>query len=113
MSNRAACFLKLGQGAECVSDCTLGLTTIQREEDIIKDEVKRDDGQSATRLKQKQKLLARRGAALVNLVGDIEAGARDYEAALALDPDNEGLRLDLDRVKTLLQPAEPLSTAVS
>ncbi|KAJ3304171.1 Dynein assembly factor 4, axonemal [Kappamyces sp. JEL0829] len=113
MSNRAACFLKLGQGAECVSDCTLGLTTIQREEDIIKDEVKRDDGQSATRLKQKQKLLARRGAALVNLIGDIEAGARDYEAALALDPDNEGLRLDLDRVKTLLQPAEPLSTTVS
>ena len=53
-------------------------------------------------MKQKQKLLARRGAAMINLKGDIHGGIKDYEDALALDPSNEGLQSDLEKVKALL-----------
>ena len=74
MANRAACYLKLGDADKCIADCTLGLTTIEREEDIINNEIKQDDGNSLIRMKQKQKLLARRGAALINLKGDLPTG---------------------------------------
>lgn len=100
ISNRAACHLKLGDGAKCVEDCTLGLETIKREEDMLKDEIKQDDGGDEVRRKNKMKLFVRRGTSFVNLLGAVEDGIADYVSALALDPENSALSSDLDSLRS-------------
>jgi hypothetical protein len=75
-----------------------GLELIQREEDIIKDELKHDDGQSETRMKLKCKLLARLGTCYCNL-GTMDKGLEKYQEACELDPQNVLLQKDLEALK--------------
>ena len=72
---------------------------IQREEDILKDELKQqDDGHSHTRMKLKCKMLARLGTCYCTM-GTMDKGLEKYEEACRLDPDNELLLQDLASVK--------------
>jgi tetratricopeptide (TPR) repeat protein len=98
-SNRAAAYLKLENFDMCVQDCLAGLELIQREEDIIKDELKQDDGQNETRRQLKCKLLVRLGTCYCQM-GTMDQGLQHYEKAVALDPQNESLAQDLNALRS-------------
>ena len=95
--------MKLEEPSKCILDCSKGLETIEREEEIIKNEIKQDDGCTDQRRKQKIKLFVRRGAAYAHLPSSNEAdmalAIKDYESALALEPDNQSIKLDLESLK--------------
>ncbi len=95
----------MGEAQKCIDDCSLGLNIIDREEQVLKDEIKQDDGLGDTRRKFKTKFLARRGAAYANYLKQTTLGVQDYEKALGLDPSNEGLITDLESLKSQMAPA--------
>ncbi|KAI8914622.1 hypothetical protein EDD86DRAFT_199728, partial [Gorgonomyces haynaldii] len=99
LSNRAACWLKMENLVACVQDCTNGLSMIDQEQDILKNEFKQDDGFSQERDKSRLKLLVRRGAAF-KLIGKQQEAIQDYELALQMDPTNETLLRDLETMRS-------------
>ncbi|KAJ3315132.1 Dynein assembly factor 4, axonemal [Boothiomyces sp. JEL0838] len=103
LSNRAACYLKKQELENCIKDCTRALELVEREETIIKDELKKDDGLSNDRLAIKVKLYARRGSAYS--VNDLKKGLEDYESALKIDPQNTKIQQDVDQLRNMLNKA--------
>ncbi|KAJ3324462.1 Dynein assembly factor 4, axonemal [Boothiomyces sp. JEL0866] len=93
LSNRAACYLKKQDLENCIKDCTRALELVEREETIIKDELKKDDGLANERLSIKVKLYARRGSA--HSASDLKKGLGDYELALKIDPGNSKIQEDI------------------
>lgn len=85
LSNRAATYLQLNRLTECVADCTSGIEEIEREELILKDEIKQLDGNEEERRVLKVKMLVRRAAALG------ADGLTDLKLALLLDASIQGL----------------------
>ncbi|KAJ8323797.1 hypothetical protein O5D80_007682 [Batrachochytrium dendrobatidis] len=108
-ANRAACFLHLSNATDCISDCTIALGLISKEEDLLKeqlvDPVAYDQETGNQRRRLKVKLLVRRGTARSNLVGDIKRGLADYQDALKLDPENPDLETDIAALKERLGDA--------
>jgi tetratricopeptide (TPR) repeat protein len=82
LANRAMARLKLGQAAECESDCTAGLRLLASQQQQSADQA---DEPEARQLRVK--LLYRRAGAL-QLRGQDEAAAADLEAVLAAEPHN-------------------------
>ncbi|KAJ1342078.1 hypothetical protein BSLG_003395 [Batrachochytrium salamandrivorans] len=101
-ANRAACHLQLGKGAECVSDCTAALSLLTKEDDMLReqliDPVANDHGNNSVRNKLRIKLFARRGAAKLTLLGDVRGALSDYRDALALDPTNLEVEMDVKAI---------------
>lgn len=95
--------MKLESHHKCILDCNTGLATISREEDIIKTEIKKDDGNNDTRRRQKVKLYIRRGTAYASLTGleNTRVAINDYQSALELDPENETIARDLKELLIL------------
>ncbi|KAJ3300077.1 Dynein assembly factor 4, axonemal [Borealophlyctis nickersoniae] len=97
LSNRAACHLHLFHAPSCIADCTTALSFITTQESTLRDQLVQDAEGDETRRKMRVKLLARRGAAKVTL-GDVKGAKEDYKAAVELDPRNEGVKEDLERL---------------
>nr|KAG5696328.1 hypothetical protein BaRGS_027938 [Batillaria attramentaria] len=86
-SNRAACHLKLRNLFKCIEDCSKAM-------DLLTPAVPQN---AASRLKA----LVRRGTAFCELEMYIE-GLQDYEAALKIDPNNEQLKADAEKMRQVL-----------
>ncbi|XP_062512822.1 dynein axonemal assembly factor 4-like [Corticium candelabrum] len=87
-SNRAACRLHLGQYTECVEDCTKALDRLTPPVPA--------NAQSRCRA------YVRRAAALTSL--ELYPNAlRDYHAAMKLDPGNEELKRDANKIREIIQ----------
>ncbi|KAJ3276207.1 Dynein assembly factor 4, axonemal [Terramyces sp. JEL0728] len=106
LSNRAACHLKKQDLENCIKDCTRALELVEREETILKDELKNDDGLSNSRLAIKAKLYARRGSAYS--VSDLKKGLEDYEYALKMDPENENILQDVSQLRSVVNKAQAI-----
>nr|CAB3238462.1 EKN1 protein [Phallusia mammillata] len=89
--NRAACQLKLRNLYKCVEDSSTAL-------DLMTPAV---DGNAKGRLKAH----LRRAAAFSELELYVEA-LQDYEAAIKIDPKNENLRLDADKLRQVIQSSD-------
>ncbi|KAK9829267.1 hypothetical protein WJX72_004865 [[Myrmecia] bisecta] len=98
-TNRAACYLKLGNFRECVADCTTALR--QSEEAVVEDDS--EDAQ-AQRRRSRMRLLVRRAMAHVEL-GELQQAAAGYEQAIKAEPANLQLQADLAEVHTCMRPA--------
>lgn len=94
LSNRAACFLATNQHEQCLLDIQMALTIIDDEERSV-----RDGGLSLDPklVAMRCKLLVRRGGALWKL-GKLKSGLEAYQMALAIDPKNEALKVDVERL---------------
>jgi tetratricopeptide (TPR) repeat protein len=92
--------LKLVRYQDCIDACIQGLELLQREEDILKDELKQSDGQEETRRQIKCKFLARLGTCYCS-IGTVKKGLEQYEKAVTLDPGNESLLRDFENLKTI------------
>ncbi|CAK8991718.1 Dynein axonemal assembly factor 4 [Durusdinium trenchii] len=109
LSNRAACFLKLGHNERCIEDCDLALAQIKQERD---EEVALADkegfAQVPKELKRtkdmRKKLHVRKGTALCNMESFTPA-LTEYQFALDLDPQNEELQADCARLTCLVHCA--------
>jgi dyslexia susceptibility 1 candidate gene 1 protein len=87
-SNRAACRLQLEQYKECVEDCSKAL-------DKLTPPV-------PANAQSRCKAYVRRAAALTRL--ELYPNAlRDYQEALKLDPSNEELKQDADKLRRIIQ----------
>jgi len=99
LSNRAACYLCLGQLQKCVDDCAAALGKLPTREEIP------DLPSEKERFKKlKVRLLIRRGTAHCQLA-KYEAGLADYNAALIEDPQHQMLQLDVKRIAVLCRCA--------
>ncbi|XP_017297249.1 dynein assembly factor 4, axonemal [Kryptolebias marmoratus] len=87
-SNRAACHLKLKNLHKAIEDCSQAL-------DLLSPAV---DANAAARLRAS----VRRGSAFCQLQLYAE-GLQDYEAALKIDPHNEALQEDAQRIRDMIQ----------
>ncbi|KAH9190496.1 hypothetical protein AeNC1_007531 [Aphanomyces euteiches] len=96
LSNRAACFLHVGEYQLCADDCTKALAQIPD---------RGDEPVSVQRLKLKVKVLVRRGTAYCQL-GLYSQAKADYGVALTLHPQNEDLQHDFARIGLLEMCAE-------
>jgi tetratricopeptide (TPR) repeat protein len=103
IANRAAIYLKLEMGKECILDCDNAIELIQREEQILKDEIKKEDGNSHTRNLMKSKVYVRRGTAHIKCLKDLSKGLKDYESALKYSPDNDSLKTDINSLKIQIE----------
>ncbi|XP_053405308.1 dynein axonemal assembly factor 4-like [Mercenaria mercenaria] len=88
LSNRAACHLKMRNFFKCIEDCSKALELL----------VPKVQQNADSRLK----CHVRRGTALCQLEMYVE-GLQDYEAALKLDPNNEQLRTDSEKIRHIIQ----------
>ncbi|KAK2181230.1 hypothetical protein NP493_405g02012 [Ridgeia piscesae] len=91
-SNRAACHLKMGNHMKCIEDSSKAL-------DILKPPVPQN---AASRCKAH----VRRGTSLVQLELYVE-GLQDYESALKIDPANDQLLTDANRIRAIIQGSAP------
>ncbi|XP_071488741.1 dynein axonemal assembly factor 4-like [Diadema antillarum] len=87
-SNRAACHLKLRNFIKCVEDCSKAI-------ELLTPPVQAN---ASSRLKAH----TRRGTAFCELELYAE-GLQDYEAALKIDPKNEQIRQDSERIRKVIQ----------
>ncbi|KAK3586824.1 hypothetical protein CHS0354_020040 [Potamilus streckersoni] len=87
-SNRAACHLKLKNFIKCVEDCSRALMLL--------------DPPVPQNAVSRCKAHVRRGTAYCELELYVE-GLKDYEDALKIDPKNEALRADADRIRQVIQ----------
>ncbi|EDO29978.1 predicted protein [Nematostella vectensis] len=87
-SNRAACHLHMKQYKECAQDCTSAL-------ELLTPPV---PANAVSRCKA----YVRRGTAAYHSEEYVEA-LKDYESALKIDPNNESLRADADRIRAIIQ----------
>ncbi|XP_060067258.1 dynein axonemal assembly factor 4-like [Ylistrum balloti] len=87
-SNRAACHLKMRNFFKCIEDCSKAM-------DLLEPPVPQN---AASRVKA----LIRKGTAFCELEMYVE-GLQDYEAALRIDPNNEQLKTDAERIRQVIQ----------
>ncbi|OWF47556.1 dyslexia susceptibility 1 candidate gene 1 protein homolog [Mizuhopecten yessoensis] len=87
-SNRAACHLKLRNYFKCIEDCSKAM-------DLLLPPVPQN---AASRVKA----LVRKGTAFCELEMYVE-GLQDYEAAMKIDPNNEQLKSDAERIRQVIQ----------
>ncbi|BFZ01485.1 hypothetical protein BsWGS_04524 [Bradybaena similaris] len=90
-SNRAACHLKMRNFFKCIEDCSKAM-------DLLFPPVPQNAGSRC-------KALVRRGTAFCQLEMYVE-GLRDYEAALSIDPKNEAIANDADKIRKIIQASE-------
>ncbi|XP_077989227.1 dynein axonemal assembly factor 4-like [Glandiceps talaboti] len=90
-SNRAACHLQLRNLMKCIEDCSTAL-------DLLQPPVQAN---ASSRLK----VHIRRGTAFCEFELYVE-GLQDYEAALKIDPGNEKLTTDAERIRKIIQGTE-------
>ncbi|XP_005093649.2 dynein assembly factor 4, axonemal [Aplysia californica] len=90
-SNRAACHLKLRNFFKVIEDCSKAM-------DLLFPPVPQN-------AKSRCKALVRRGTAFCELELYVE-GLKDYEAALAVEPKNEALAADAERIRQVIQSTE-------
>lgn len=88
LSNRAACHLKMRNFFKCIEDCAKALELL----------VPKVQQNADSRLK----CHVRRGTALCQLEMYVE-GLQDYEEALKIDPKNEQLRADAEKIRHIIQ----------
>lgn len=104
-SNRAACFLALGELPRCVEDCDAALEMLPAPEDVAKLVAAPDPHPDQLRWHRLvQKVLVRRGTALCRM-GKYEEALRDYKIASELKPDDEALLGDVQRIERLIKCA--------
>ena len=102
-SNRAACFLALGELPRCVEDCDAALEMLPAPEDVAKLVAAPDPHPDQLRWHRLvQKVLVRRGTALCRM-GKYEEALRDYKIASELKPDDEALLGDVQRIERLIK----------
>lgn len=87
-SNRAACHLKLRNFFKAIEDCSKAI-------DLLHPPVPQN---AASRVKA----LVRKGTAFCQLELYVE-GLQDYECALKIDPNNEQLKADADKIREIIQ----------
>ncbi|RHZ20358.1 hypothetical protein DYB31_001194 [Aphanomyces astaci] len=90
LSNRAACFLQVGEYQLCADDCSTALALLP---DI-------GDTPSMQTVQLKVRVLVRRGTAYCQL-GLYSQAKADYGVALTIHPQNEALQLDFGRIGQL------------
>lgn len=106
-SNRAACYLAIGNPEACIQDCTKCLTRLQKHD--LHHSVNDEDQQTffvasvlppPGSLKRKQwvlKTLVRRGTAHLQLQQYAQAKL-DYQDAVEIDPKNQTLQSDYESI---------------
>ncbi|XP_063435199.1 dynein axonemal assembly factor 4-like [Mytilus trossulus] len=87
-SNRAACHLKLRNFFKTIEDCSKAI-------DLLHPPVPQN---AASRLKA----MVRKGTAFCQLELYVE-GLQDYECALKIDPNNEQLKADAEKIRQIIQ----------
>ncbi len=87
-SNRAACHLKLRNFFKCIEDCSVALANLTPP--------------VQQNLSSRVKAHVRRGTAFCQLELYAE-GLQDYEAALKLEPQNEQLKKDAEKIRDIIQ----------
>lgn len=87
-SNRAACHLKLRNFFKVIEDCSKAI-------DLLHPPVPQN---ASSRVKA----LVRKGTAFCELEMYVE-GLKDYECALKIDPNNEQLKADADKIREIIQ----------
>ena len=83
-SNRAACFLAMGEDDKCISDCTRALELFYP---VV-----------PSNYASRAKVFVRRGTGYAN-VGELGLAQQDFNAALKLRPDDEKLQEDYAKIK--------------
>ena len=83
-SNRAACYLKMGNNDKCIVDCCRALELYYP---VV-----------PSNYVSRTKVFVRRGTAYANN-GFIELALQDYDAALKLSPNNEMIKHDYEKLK--------------
>ncbi len=86
-SNRAACYLAVGENERCINDCCRALDLFYPV--------------APSNYRSRTKVFVRRGTAYAN-VGSLDLALQDYEAALKLSPDDEKLKQDCAQLKESL-----------
>ncbi|GBG30002.1 ATP-dependent RNA helicase DHX29 [Hondaea fermentalgiana] len=109
LSNRAACFLKLGHFARCIEDCDRALKVLhdEREEELAlaQREGFTEEPKEFRRTKEmRKKLHVRKGTAL-RFDQQFSAALAEYQLAQELSPMDEDLRADCARLLCLVQCA--------
>ncbi|RDD46300.1 Dyslexia susceptibility 1 candidate gene 1 protein-like protein [Trichoplax sp. H2] len=90
--NRSACFLKIGDYPYCIEDCCKALERLTPP--------------VPANAAQRSKAYVRRGTAYFKLELYVDA-LQDYDQAISLDPDNEGLKQDADMIRKIIQGSNP------
>lgn len=98
LASRAAAWIQTKNYTAATQDCDKGLSIIDAEEDILKNEFKGQDGLESLRKSHKLKMLVRRGTANWEL-GNKSGAESDYLMALSLDPENQELKRDMEQIK--------------
>ena len=86
-SNRAACYLSLGNNESCVKDCCVALELLFP---VVPDNYI-----------ARSKVFVRRGTAYANM-GELDLALQDYDGATKLCPSNTDLQEDYQRIKHAL-----------
>lgn len=109
LSNRSACYLAIGSIQKCIDDCTsalqfLEVTSAKSVIGFSETLTMADTFLPATGTEKRKdwtlKTLIRRGAASIQ-IGDIKSSIRDYGYAVSIDPSNEALKSDLNKLISL------------
>ncbi|KAK3097301.1 hypothetical protein FSP39_008500 [Pinctada imbricata] len=90
-SNRAACHLKIRNFFKAIEDCSKAM-------DLLHPPVPQNADSRC-------KALVRRGTAFCELELYVE-GLQDYEAALKINPNNEQLKQDADKMRSIIQSSK-------
>ena len=107
LANRAAARLASGDAAGAVGDCGAALDIFESD-DVVAGPV--PPAGSAQRRTWVLRTLARRGAAL-SRCGRLDDAVADYEAAVAIAPDDAKLKSDLEKLRTEAAKATPVAEA--
>ena len=86
-SNRAACYLQIGDNERCIEDCSRALDLLYPI--------------TPSNYPARTKAFVRRGAAYAG-IGLLELALQDYEEAHKLSPQDEGIQQDCARIKQAL-----------
>jgi tetratricopeptide (TPR) repeat protein len=109
LSNRSACYLATGNIQKCIDDCTFALqflevtyakSAIGSSEKLTMADTLLPAAGSEKRKDWTLKTLIRRGAASIQ-IGDLKSAIRDYGYAVSIDPTNEALKSDLNKLSSL------------
>jgi dyslexia susceptibility 1 candidate gene 1 protein len=109
LSNRSACKMALGDKQGCIDDCTAALNILELSLDKVEPAIGETGSLnmlgallpppgSEKRKQWVMKTVLRRGACFVG-VGKFDDAIRDYGTAIALDPKDEKLKSDLNKIK--------------
>lgn len=100
VSNRATCYLAMGNAAKCIEDCTqaLDLLRVRANPNAMLPTGPVPAVGSTKRRQWVLKTLVRRGTAHSSL-SKFAAAVEDFRDAVKLDPENEGLKADLAQLE--------------